>query len=250
MDVRRFFRETLGAPYYRQRPAEILPYALAKIRFWQNRVREPEELLISLGFEPEACFAGYDRWRPVLEETVQRVTTGKGDQGGLSPVSGRFLYGVTRGLRPLRVIETGVAAGVSTSFIGAALLENGVGELYSIELPLEGIDHIDLDDAAVLHWPRKGVGWAIPEVIRDSLGERFHMVLEDVRSSLPAVLKQVKQVDLFIHDDLHTPDHMEWEFGAAAQTTHGSKTWTASRLCESGHHVCLPPPEDRLGVTR
>jgi predicted O-methyltransferase YrrM len=36
--------------------------------------------------------------------------------------------------------------------------------------------------------------------------------LGDVRRALPELLRSVPCVDLFFHDDLHTPDQMLWEY--------------------------------------
>jgi hypothetical protein len=40
-------------------------------------------------------------------------------------------------LRREFVVETGIATGVSTALISAAVIENGAGRLYSIDLPYE-----------------------------------------------------------------------------------------------------------------
>jgi predicted O-methyltransferase YrrM len=65
------------------------------------------------------------------------VRAAPGQQGGIGPEDGRLLYGIVRALRPENVSETGVAAGVSNVFLNAALVENGRGRLFSIELPSE-----------------------------------------------------------------------------------------------------------------
>ena len=40
-----------------------------------------------------------------------------------------------RKLRPALAVETGVCNGVSTAFLLLALVENGAGELWSVDLP-------------------------------------------------------------------------------------------------------------------
>jgi hypothetical protein len=45
------------------------------------------------------------------------------------------LYVATRALKPSNIVETGVAAGLSSACILAALEKNGQGRLYSIDLP-------------------------------------------------------------------------------------------------------------------
>jgi predicted O-methyltransferase YrrM len=123
-----------------------------------------------------------------------------------------ILYGLARGLRPEYVVETGVAAGVSTSFLGAALVENGRGEIFSIELPSNETRASALADGSRYTWQERGVGWSIPNSIKQSLGGRHRLILRDVRLALPELFREIPQVDLFFHDDLHTPDHMLWEY--------------------------------------
>jgi predicted O-methyltransferase YrrM len=130
---------------------------------------------------------------------------------GVTKERGLVLYGVVRALRPRYVIETGTASGVSTTFIGAALLDNGAGELYSIDLPQEEAVR-RYERYRVAYDAQRGPGWAIPDDIRDGMGERLHLVLEDVATALPALLAQLPHVDVFFHDDLHIPKHMRWEF--------------------------------------
>ena len=125
---------------------------------------------------------------------------------------GILLYVLARMLRPEYVIETGVAAGVSTAFLCAALSDNGYGHLYSIELPPASVQDLQQDDGALFDWPASGVGWAIPETVRQAIGPRHTLILDDVRRALPRLLDQLPFVDLFIHDDLHIPEHMLWEY--------------------------------------
>ena len=91
----------------------------------------------------------------------------------------------------------------------AALAEVGHGRLISIELPPEPVV---LADGVEYDWSRRGVGWAIPQRLRDAVGDRYQLVLEDVRTALPRLLEEEPALDVFVHDDLHTPDHMRWEY--------------------------------------
>ena len=49
--------------------------------------------------------------------------------------AGEVLYAAVRARKPSVVVETGVAAGLSSACILAGLQRNGMGELYSIDLP-------------------------------------------------------------------------------------------------------------------
>jgi predicted O-methyltransferase YrrM len=107
----------------------------------------------------------------------------------------RLGYLLTRATHPNVILETGVGYGVSTAFFLVALRENGGGTLHSIDLP-----------------PLKGraddfVGHAVPPHVRDI----WTLHRGSVRRVLPRVLREIGEVDLFMHDSLHTRRHMIWE---------------------------------------
>lgn len=233
VDVGRMFRETLGARYYRRRPREAARYAAAKSEFARHRV-STDELLAGLGFDPLAARSDLDEWAKPLGAAIESVDAAAEEfnQGHVSLDGALLLYGVIRSLRPEVVVETGVASGISSSFIGAAMLANGTGRLVSIDLPPRPIV---LDDGGEYDWTERGVAWAMPDEIRDELGSRFELVLEDVRTSLPRIVDEFGTIDVFVHDDLHTPDHMRWEFDLV---------WPALRpggvvLCDDVNHGWL-----------
>jgi predicted O-methyltransferase YrrM len=98
-------------------------------------------------------------------------------------------------------VETGVANGVSSSYLLLALHKNGgSGRLHSI----------GLDDPAFLP-PGDKPGWLVPDWLRE--GWRLH--IGDARQILPSLLSRLGTVDVFIHDSLHTYEHMIWEFETA-----------------------------------
>lgn len=212
MDILGHVKEVAATPFYRRRPMASLRYSYAKWKFLLNRIYTPGEFLEGLGVSAQVALSGYARWRPLLEEVVRSVKEKQGHQGGVSIEDGMVLFGIVRAMQPEYVIETGVAAGVSNSFINAALLENGHGTLYSIELPPAQSGAGRHEDGGVFAWPNTGVGWAVPPEIRNAIGDRNILILEDVRKALPKLLETLPQVDIFFHDDLHTPDHMLWEY--------------------------------------
>jgi predicted O-methyltransferase YrrM len=204
-------RETVGATYYRARPLEAVRYAKSKVDL-RGRACTSDAIVRRLGLDVLRSRRGLDRWADdldnMLHATVEVSATGD-DQGSVSLEGALLQYAVVRCLEPDLVIETGVAAGVSSAFILAALAETGKGRLISIDLPPSPVK---LADGADYDWRQRGVGWAIPQSLRDAVGDRHTLVLEDVRTALPRVLEHEAVVDVFVHDDLHTPDHMRWEF--------------------------------------
>jgi hypothetical protein len=107
----------------------------------------------------------------------------------------RLGYALCRVLRPATVLETGVAYGVSTSFILKALALNGAGELHSI------------DRAPV----RPGVEEYIGALVPDELRGRWTLHRGSSRRLLPRVLPQLRGVSLFVHDSQHTYPNISWE---------------------------------------
>lgn len=101
-------------------------------------------------------------------------------------------YLCVRILKPKVVIETGVSAGRSTAFILAALEDNGVGELFSID-------------------PDPKAGYAVPSEIK----HRWHFINDYSENVLEDLLKELKNIDIFLHDSLHTYSHMMYEYTTA-----------------------------------
>ena len=109
-------------------------------------------------------------------------------------------YAAVRALRPAIVVETGVASGVSSAYLLLALQKNQKGTLHSIEI----------GDPAYLP-AHKGPGWIVPDWLRT----RWRLHLGDVAAVLPGLLRELEEVDIFIHDSLHTYEQMKFEFELA-----------------------------------
>jgi Methyltransferase domain len=114
-----------------------------------------------------------------------------------------LLFLLVRALRPDLVIETGVDQGVSSCFILEALRQNGGGRLSSVDIG--GVTKSG-----------NPVGWLVPNDLRG----RWTLTLQPAEIALP----QIEGVpDLFLHDSLHTFEHMMLEF-----------EWAATRLRPGG----------------
>jgi hypothetical protein len=211
-NARKIVSELIGARCYRHSPLASARSLYAKWLFSRSRIQSPVEFLQTLGIDGVAALASFGRWRPILQTAMEQIAAKKTGQGGVSLKDGMILFGLVRALQPEYIIETGIAAGISTSFLAAALLENGHGHLYSIELSVSPNDELSLPDGARYSWQKHGVGWAIPREIRRSLNGNHSMILSDVRTALPPLVQSLPHVDLFFHDDLHTPEHMLWEY--------------------------------------
>jgi predicted O-methyltransferase YrrM len=107
---------------------------------------------------------------------------------------GRLCYAACRCLKPKRVVETGVAYGVTSAYILQAMADNDRGELDSIDLP---------------PLARNGENW-VGHFVPDEIRRRWRLYIGSARKLLPDVLRNAAP-DVFIHDSLHTYAHMKWE---------------------------------------
>jgi len=112
---------------------------------------------------------------------------------------GRLVYAVARTVRPDTIVETGVATGVTSAHLLAALEDNGHGVLHSIDLP-------PTDMIAAGH-----VGAAVP----DDLRHRWTYHWGASRRLLPRLLENVQGHLMFVHDSDHSYANMAWEIRCA-----------------------------------
>lgn len=105
------------------------------------------------------------------------------------------LFCVALHLDAERVVETGVARGVSSRFLLRALEQHGHGGLWSIDLPPRGDDFGDQSGALV------------PSELR----QRWTFRRGSSRRILPGLLGELGTIDLFIHDSQHTERNMTFE---------------------------------------
>jgi len=123
-----------------------------------------------------------------------------------------LFYSFLRHLKPEVVVETGVFDGEHSAAMLLALHENEKGTLVSIDLPaVKPITNSTNRYDEVCLPPGCEPGWAIPDYLRD----RFKLVQGDSRHLLPKVLEEYPQIDVFLHDSLHTYDHMMFEYTTA-----------------------------------
>lgn len=111
----------------------------------------------------------------------------------------RAIWCLIRHTRPKRIVETGVAHGVTSRCILEALDKNGDGHLWSIDLP--PVDRF---------W-RKQVGAAVGNHCSD----RWSYIKGSSRRRLPKLLSRLGEIDLFIHDSLHSERNVLFELDRA-----------------------------------
>jgi hypothetical protein len=140
-------------------------------------------------------------WEQVMVdlEVHEGLTLGRGAFAGWGdgdPGLVRAVWCLSRHLRPRRIVETGVARGITSRFLLEALGRNESGHLWSVDLPppLERELH-------------RQIGIAVPP----SLRSRWTYVHGSSRRRLPGLLAGIAPVDLFIHDSNHTARNLLFE---------------------------------------
>ena len=153
---------------------------------------------------PCAATPDFDQlWPKIVEEVgAQGLSLGRGTYGGWDdgdPGFARAVWCLMSHLRPEKVVETGVARGVTSRIVLEAFQHVGAGHLWSIDLP--ALDPSLHDEIAV----------AVPESLRG----RWSYVTGTSRRRLPKLLAQAGPIDLFIHDSSHTERNILFELRQA-----------------------------------
>jgi hypothetical protein len=115
------------------------------------------------------------------------------------PALARAVWCLTNHLKPQVVVETGVARGITTSFILRGLKRNGHGHLWSIDLP--PLQH---------HWREQAA-----EAVTADVRAHWTLFYGSSRRRLRPLLRELRLIDMFVHDSLHTERNMHFEFSAA-----------------------------------
>lgn len=120
------------------------------------------------------------------------------------------LYVIVRATKPEKVIETGVASGLSSSYILQAMETNRTGRLYSIDLP--NADSEALLGKVLTNLPEgTEPGWVVPSNLR----KRWDLRMGKTFEKLPPLLEELGTIDLFLHDSEHSYENMMFEFSIA-----------------------------------
>ena len=166
---------------------------------WERRLHE----LLGLPWPCSIASEFWALWRQVIEELEAKgiragpksfLSWNDGDAGLV-----RAIWCLTRHLRPRRVIETGVAHGVTSRFILEALERNRLGHLWSIDRP--PMNHL---------WHEQ-IGIAVGGRYSD----RWSYVKGLSRQHLPRIISEISEIDLFIHDSLHSEHNVRFEINSA-----------------------------------
>lgn len=123
-----------------------------------------------------------------------------------------LLYVLVRIVKPEIFIETGIFDGISSAVILQAMADNQKGRLVSVDLPATGSIEFSTDRMQATVLPEGMLpGWIIPDYLRS----RHELMLGDSKKLLPEALKKYTDIDIFMHDSLHTFEHQWFEYNEA-----------------------------------
>ena len=185
---------TIHDSYVAQREQRRPQYRYESEVNWEQRLHET----LGVPWPCNATSEFWDLWPQVIKELEAKgIRPGPesfqfwndGDAG-----LARTIWCLARHLRPKKVVETGVAHGVTSRFILEALNRNGDGHLWSIDLP-----PLERD------W-RNQVGAAVD----DRHSDRWTYIKGSSRRRLSGLLSSLGPIDLFVHDSLHSTNNVRF----------------------------------------
>ena len=142
------------------------------------------------------AYRDFKRNSGLWEEIQKELSIYPGSYGLQMAQELPVLYILTRLMKPAIIVETGVSSGSSSAYILQALHDNQKGKLYSIDLPPKNLPS------------GKKSGFVVPQY----LSSRWELRIGDSKDLLLPLLNDIGPIDSFIHDSLHTYDHMMFEF--------------------------------------
>ena len=196
-------------------PADLWIRALEKFSERSERRRPPCQYQAEPDWEPRlhsllgvawpcvACAEFQELWPKIIGSLtasglqIGPQSFGPWNDGDTGLV--RAMWCLTRNLRPAKVVETGVARRLTSRFILEAMERNGTGHLWSIDLPPTNPEI------------QRQVGAAVEDRLRD----RWSYIRGSSRRHLPGLLHELGQIDLFLHDSLHSERNVRFEIDRA-----------------------------------
>jgi len=168
---------------------------------WQRHLHER----LGLNWPCTACREFEQLWPQIAEQARARgLALGRATYGGWDDADSglaRAVWCLSIHMAPAKVVETGVAHGVTSRVILEAFQRTGTGHLWSIDLPAM--------DPSLHH----EIGLAVPQDLR----ARWTYIAGTSRRRLPQLLNEVGPIDFFIHDSSHTERNVRFELDQASE---------------------------------
>ena len=181
---------------------------------WERRLHK----ILGRPWPCQAASEFWDLWAEVIRPfKAKGIRIGRGTFGGWGdgePGFVRAVWCLVRHIRPIHVVETGVARGFTTRIILEALERNAAGHLWSIDAP------------PVL---KPGLREQVGEAVLDRLRHRWSYIQGSSARRLPSLLSQLGTIDLFIHDSRHTERNVRFELDKAWMTLRPGGAYLCNR---------------------
>lgn len=189
-------------------PLEAYYKAIAYWHWRKERRHEPCRYIADVEWRTRLGVTSADRAQTVrlyrkIVSTLEARGIRPGPQSYLywndaDPAFAEAIWCLIRRTSATKVVETGVAHGVTSRIILEAL--KGRGHLWSIDFPPPGAPafHEEIG-AAVGPWPEA----------------EWSLIFGSSRRRLPALLKRIAPIDLFVHDSDHREHNVRFEMALA-----------------------------------
>lgn len=162
---------------------------------WERRLHEA----LGVGWPCAEAVPFAEAWDATISDlTSAGMRVGLGSYRGWNDgdrAECQAIWCVVAHTRPTTVVETGVAHGFTTRLLLEGFQRNGHGRLWSVDLPA-------VDSA--LH---PEIGIAVPQTFRAP----WTYVEGTSRDRLPRLVNDLGEIDLFVHDSLHTSRNVCFE---------------------------------------
>lgn len=161
-----------------------------------NITGNPEEVVMKLlgNNIPETIREEYNELRSSLQSKYNNIKLNYPLNFKVEDSTSFLIYSILRLNQPLKIVETGVANGHSTFFILNALVKNGKGKLYSMDI-------------------NSDVGSLITEDLKKNW--ELFILSKTNKKELEGILKKIYPIDIYIHDSNHFYYWQELEYKLA-----------------------------------
>lgn len=135
-----------------------------------------------------------------------------------------FLYFLTRLKKPSCVVETGVAAGFSSSAFLNAMDENGNGHLYSSDFPYFRIEN-----------PEQYIGILVEEKLK----KRWSLLIDGDKNNIPIIKRGLNSIDILHYDSDKSYEGREYVFNSLREQIHGDSIIIYDDIEDNNHFYDL-----------
>jgi hypothetical protein len=160
--------------------------------------------LLGAGWPCDETAAFTRAWETAVDELAEQgIEVGREAFGGWDDgdrALARAAWCVVRHSAPQKMVETGVARGLTSRAILEAMESNGEGRLWSVDQPPPFSPLL-----------RRQTGAAVTERLRP----RWTYVRGTSKRRLPGLIRELGTLDAFLHDSMHSTRNVEFELDCA-----------------------------------